>query len=190
MHDKGTALHYAAEAGHAKVVELLLTHDKIGPSARACEGTAPVSLAAVDVNAKDKKNKYTALHHAALHNRVDVVDLLLGVPTINVNAKAKYGLSSSMCAVIEGHCKVLKSLLKHPDIDVNPIANNEANVHGTTPLHNSSMNGHKDVVILLLAIKSVRVIERSQSRVVLNYIPLHTGYFSFKFLISTLKAFL
>jgi WD40 repeat protein/ankyrin repeat protein len=189
--DSRTALHYAAEAGFAKVVKLLLTREKIDPSARALDGTTPVSFAVVNVNAKDNE-KRTALYHATLHNRDDVVELLLGAQTINVNAKAKYGYSPLTCAVMKGHCKVLKSLLKHPNIDVNPLANNEetllhfaskhgfeevvrilvsqpwtdvnaANRYGTTPLHNASKDGHEGVVRLLLAKKSIEVNAKDKS---------------------------
>ena len=62
---------------------------------------------------------FTALMYASTLGRPRIVEMLLGKPGINVNAKNRIGYTALMDAVVEDHAAVVEELLKKSDIDVN-----------------------------------------------------------------------
>ena len=124
-----TALILAADRGHTAIVKLLLE-----------EGA--------DVNA----NGSYALIDAAEGGWTDIVELLLAVPGIDVNAKENEydGKTPLIAAAYEGRTAIIELLLARPDIDVN--AKDE---DGVTPLMAAAVHlargyGHTAIVELLL----------------------------------------
>lgn len=88
----------AARAGNQEVMEKLVV--KVG------------------VNARDDWD-CTALMHAIMYNRENIVKFLLSIPDVNVNALNKSGFTAVMEATIKGHENILKLLLQIPNLDIN-----------------------------------------------------------------------
>lgn len=90
---------------------------------------------------------------AAYHGREVVVDQLLAVHSIDVNAVDDgYGRSPLLCAALEGHEVVVGQLLAAPTINVNT-----ADKDGKTPLLCAALKGHEVIVRQLLAAPTVNV---------------------------------
>jgi len=148
-----TALHYAAYYGRKDVAELLLNKNA-DVNTKDNQGLTPLHLAAkeghkdtaevlltnkADVNAKDN-NGHTALHFAAIYGYKDVIDLLLA---------SKAALDNIHDAAAVGALEAVKLLLgQNPDLVMSKDS------EGKTPLHYAVLNGHKDVVELLLNYKA------------------------------------
>ena len=72
----------------------------------------------VDLNCTDKDGR-TALHHAAMIDNVEGVQLLLADPRLtNVNQVDKYGLTPVMAAMNNNRMNALRELVSHPSIDL------------------------------------------------------------------------
>lgn len=115
-----TALHVAAEEGHAGIVELLLKRG-------------------ADTNIRNLDGK-TALHIAAEKNHIEIVELLLDREGIDINAKDCYGNTALYLAANSSYKEVVKLLLKHR---VNFEDENVA-------LRYAVINNHKEIMCLLL----------------------------------------
>ena len=72
----------------------------------------------VDLNCIDNSG-WTALHHAAMLDNVEGVQLLLADPRLtNVNQVDKYGLTPVMAAMNNNRMNALRELVSHPSIDL------------------------------------------------------------------------
>ena len=90
-------------------------------------------------------NGLTALHLAALHNRVEAAVLLLEHGANPSHAEARWGGTPLHRAAINGDAKVAEALL---EARAQPAARYPGN--GWTPLHEAAMHGHAPVARLLL----------------------------------------
>ena len=77
---------------------------------------------------------------------MQVIEMLLAAPEINVNHTADKGFTALYVASQKGRAEVVKRLLAVPGIKINSATRN-----GSTPLIMASQNGQKDAVALLLA---------------------------------------
>lgn len=105
-----------------------------------------VELPFYDVNAGDG-NGYTALHHAVERNDKGMVELLLKIADIDVNAKKnRNGYTALHRAVDLGHTDMVELLLKTPRVDANAV-----DTDGGTALHHAESRGYLHIVNLLKA---------------------------------------
>jgi ankyrin repeat protein len=117
-----TPLHYAAQAGHKDMAELLLANK-------------------ADVNAKDKFGM-TPLHDATVRGHKEVAELLLA-KRAQVNARDMDNWTPLHFAASNGHKDVAELLLS------NGARINAKDVKGRTPLSLAVGTHHEDVVELL-----------------------------------------
>jgi ankyrin repeat protein/ppGpp synthetase/RelA/SpoT-type nucleotidyltranferase len=162
-----TALHYASQNGHDKVVEQLLVKDGVDVNATDNDGLTALRCASqgghdkvveqilvkdgVDMNATDNKGR-TALHQASRIGHDEVVEQLLVKDGVDMNAKDNDGWTALHYASQWGHDKVVEQLLVKDGVDVNAKDND-----GWTVLHYASQNGHDKVVEQLLVKDGVDV---------------------------------
>jgi ankyrin repeat domain-containing protein 50 len=152
-----TPLSLAAGAGHADLVKLLLA-SKADVNVKDNNGATPLYAAAgfghkstvqlllanrADVNARDKYGM-TPLFVATFNSHADVVKLLLASKA-DVDAAANSGMTPLDVAAVEDVAEVL--LTNKADVDARASS-------GHTPLHFAALNGHTDVVRLLLGANS------------------------------------
>lgn len=71
------------------------------------------------VNRYDLNNGYTALHYALVSRHLEVVEILLDHPEIDVNRRAWNGDTPLHLATLEGYEDGIRALLAHPKIRVN-----------------------------------------------------------------------
>ncbi|BCS00261.1 ankyrin repeat domain-containing protein [Aspergillus luchuensis] len=95
--------------------------------------------------ASQDTDKFLALHIAAGKGSFPVVELLLQLPGINVNAQDKHGSTALHEAAYNGRLPIVELLLQHRGTDVNRKDN-----YGCTALHEASDEGRLQVVELLL----------------------------------------
>lgn len=127
--DSFSILHLASKHGHCNVVDYLI--DKI-----------PSSF----VNAT-YQHSFTALFLASFYGHTDVVDVLLSKAKADPNIPSLTGATPLIAASQEGHCGVVKLLLRFPGIDID----HKENLHGTTSLNMACSKGYLDVVEALLS---------------------------------------
>lgn len=122
-----TPLMYACRAGHLEMVQELLN---LGAS----------------VNIVSARGR-TALFEAILHNREDVVDILLMRRDLCINAvnKKEYNRTALITAVRLGHVNIAASLLEHDDININ-----QPDSSGITALYLATFKNNISIVRLLL----------------------------------------
>ena len=154
-----TALHYASESGHLKVVELLLSKGaKIDVKDRyhctplmlaAENGHNDVSMHLInhgaDVSKKGGISNRTALHYASGNGHLKLVELLLSKGA-EIDEEDKKHRTPLMLAAENGHSDVSMHLINH-GADVCEIGV----FWRTTLLSYASENGHSRVVELLLS---------------------------------------
>ncbi|KAF5539776.1 nucleoside phosphorylase domain-containing protein [Fusarium napiforme] len=128
-----TALSYAAEKGHERVVKLLL--DKVG----------------LDVDSNDKGDR-TPLWWAAMRGHEAIVKLLLDTGKVDVDAQDRKGRSPLRCAVERGHEAIVELL--HDVGNCDPNIQDEI---GQTALCWAVERGQKAMVRLLLNMSDVDV---------------------------------
>ncbi|XP_043933490.1 protein fem-1 homolog B-like isoform X2 [Protopterus annectens] len=128
--DGGTALWYAAGAGHMEVVKLLVSHG-MNVNHITVTGSTPLRAACFD-------------------GRQDIVKLLVE-NSANIHIPNLNGSTSLMIAAHRGHTEVVKYLLsQHSD----PNAKTSC---GNTALHFAAEKGHLEIVRELLNYKAVMV---------------------------------
>jgi ankyrin repeat protein len=169
-------LHHAVYNGHKDVVESLLAHK-------------------ADVNLQDNEG-CTPLHYAAKHNSKDLVELLLaskadvnvkdnegwtplrsgpvnGVVAELLRAHGGHAIVSKDHAVggnihwgaRDGNLSMVEALIKDdPDLVLSKDGS-----YGRTPLHWASINGHTDIVALMLTKKADINVKDNHGRTPLHY---------------------
>ncbi|XP_071115609.1 ankyrin repeat domain-containing protein 50-like [Haliotis cracherodii] len=119
-------LHCACRGGHVEVVKYVLSQDMVGINSRGWKERTPIMLAAVN-------------------GHKDVVELLVseGADT-SLLSKKRYSLLH--CACRGGHVEVVKYVLSQDMVGINSRGWKER-----TPIMLAAVNGHKDVVELLVS---------------------------------------
>ena len=157
MEDESTALKLAAQKGHASTVALLLSRGA-RTGARSKRGFTPL-MAAVEngctevcqllltahseVEDKDPKMQFTALHLAAIYNYEKVILLLL-LHKADVNSRARKGTTPLVLASQEGHVASVVTLLNS---GADPLL---AEDDGCFPIHAAADSNHWEVVRILI----------------------------------------
>ncbi|KAF2230516.1 hypothetical protein EV356DRAFT_453757, partial [Viridothelium virens] len=118
-------LSWAAENGHAAIVETLLRMDSVNPDSEDIYGRTP-------------------LWWAAWGGRDHVAELLLVKKGVSPSHEDKFGQTPLLSAAVNGHEAVMELLVARDDTGVN----NKDNM-GQTPLSSAAVNGHEAVVKLL-----------------------------------------
>ncbi|UYV75383.1 hypothetical protein LAZ67_13000071 [Cordylochernes scorpioides] len=147
-----TALHLAAEGGHADVVRVLV------------EAGAPAN----DENTEG----YTALHLAAKYGHVKVLESLKSSSSWRLLSR-KTGLAAIHLAAIAGQADFIREMLTQIPATIvseKPSAEISVEDYGLTSLHFASDHGHEGVVRLLLNSAGVQI---DTSTLVLGSLPLH-----------------
>jgi len=161
---EGSALHLAAAAGHAKVVERLLAQS----SAELVASTDVVGYTALHLAAKGGHTRvvqlllerassalisavdscgWTALHVAVDKGHSDIVEQLLSKSSPEMILAADFGGSTVLhVAVEEGHHNLMERLIQREPRLVHAITR-----HGWTPLHLAALRDRPEIAQHLLA---------------------------------------
>lgn len=153
-------LFWAAERGHANVVELLLKTGKVNANSKGEYSWTPLHWASakgyktivklllengkVDPDSKDEDSQ-TPLSWAAKKGHETIVELLLETGNVDVDSKDKDNQTPLSRAAKSGHESVVKLLLNTEKVDVD-----SRDGYGQTPLSWAAEKGHETVVKLLL----------------------------------------
>ena len=106
--------------------------------------------AGVDVNCQTGVGHYFALGYAALNNDLDLCDLLLEHPYIDVNARNVWHRTALMTSCTIGHVAVTKKLVQSPNIDLN-----SQDKYGDTSAIRAVINNNVECVRVLAEIDQV-----------------------------------
>ena len=130
-------LHLACQLDRTEVVEFLISAPGIN----------------VNLAFEEEGLKVTPLHAACMAAGPSIRALrqLLAVPQIQVNASLSQGLSSLYMACITNRVAVVEELLRHPDVDVNLMADVRS------PLAAAATAGHSAIVAMLLQHPAIQV---------------------------------
>jgi len=165
--EQRTPLSYAAENGHAPVVNLLLNTKTVQADSTSLHRRTPLSYAAENGHAPvvslllmtgavkaDSTNLHgrTPLSYAAENGHAPVVNHLLKTGTIKADSKGTDGRTPLSYAAENGHAPVVNLLLK-----TEAVKADSKGTDGRTPLSYAVENGHASVVKLLLQTKDVVV---------------------------------
>jgi ankyrin repeat protein len=144
-----TPLHFAAENGSKRIVELLLAKGA-EVNVRDSDGRTALELVAAnsrskrdiakllldnkaDVNIKDNVGR-TALHYAAAHGSKEVVELLL-TTNADINAKGYHNLTPLHYATMNGRIDIVELLLtKGVEVNATTKVSGYTPLDGKTPL--------------------------------------------------------
>ncbi|KAI1121331.1 ankyrin [Nemania abortiva] len=125
-----TLLSTAARTGNSGVVKLLLSTypDEIDVNCPNNEDYPPLLVAIQSA-------------YATPSERVDITDLLLASPSVDVNYRtSRYSLTPLLIAVEKGYFEIVKRLLSHRSIDCNIAAED-----GHTPLYEAIERGNSEI---------------------------------------------
>lgn len=114
----------------------------------------------------------TALHTAAYHGHLDMVQLFL-LNKAEINRRDKRGRTSLYFACQGGHTETTRCLLenlKEQDVDTISTAASD----GTTPFRKASARGNVDLVRMLLPYSAIEETDSEQQRT-----ALHTAAYNF-----------
>jgi len=154
-------LEAAAFFGHADLVDELLSSNSVIKKIlrRVCRALAMVAAEQGHVGVLEilcnysedlgSANEYqrTPLHSASENGHLDVVELLLGIPGINVHPKdARTHRTPLHCASQNGHLDIVERLLETPKIDIHA-----KDIKGQTPLFLAACREDTAVEKLFLA---------------------------------------
>lgn len=160
--DGNTALHCALQWRSKELIHFLMEHTKLDSDITNKKEEHYMHIAAAkwdleifkqfastpphrNLNMPDG-NGETPLHIAARSENIDIVEYLLSIPSVAVNAKDKIGRTTLHLACEKGHIDIVKRLLIDPSLYVN-----SPDRKGQTPLHLACGEGHIEVVWTLLA---------------------------------------
>ena len=139
-----TALHCAAQQGHADIVRVFLAQPQF-----------------TQINAKTDVTEETALHEAASFGHVAVTELLLRDPRCR-HQRSRHGRTALHLAALSGHVDVVGAFLQECPTGLvsRPCA------RGHTALHCAVDKGHCEVTRLLMMHRSFRVsvMDRAEDR--------------------------
>ena len=146
-----TALSIAAKTGNKeKILLLLINGADVNLAEKKLLKQAIKKLKRLNKEVQQKNAEFLAVVSLGDHK---LVESLLESGEENVNAQDnKYGLTALMVAADYGHNKVVKLLLKRPNIDVNAQDKGEH-----TALMMAAQNGHDKVVELLLKYPGIEI---------------------------------
>jgi len=119
-----TALYFAARNGYTKAMEKLIAHgadinakNKDDTPAliwamqqRHVEAAEILIAAGADINAKNTRDGQTALHYAALHNKMGTAEKLIELGA-DINAKNNYGQTPLYYAAQMGNIEIIEKLI-------------------------------------------------------------------------------
>lgn len=157
MSSPGARLIAAAADGDKKLVQSLLTKDKVDANSRDWDDLTALIPAAsaghldvvkvlldagADVNLGDKDG-ITPLMEASIMGHLNVVSILIEAGA-EIDAKASSSVTALWLATGEGRADIVKLLL---DKDADP---NNARTDGITAIMTASANGHENVISILL----------------------------------------
>ena len=128
-------LHVACKLDRTELVEFLIS--------------SPI----ININLACGDSCLTPLHVASMAGSVRAVRQLLALPQIQVNATISQGHSSLLLACLAQKVEVVEDLLRHPDVDVNSIAAEDA----WFPLAVAAFKGNSAIVTLLLQHPAINV---------------------------------
>jgi ankyrin repeat protein len=100
---------------------------------------------AVNPNTKTGSDLTSPFGQAVVHNRIDVVRLLLAEPRVDPNQPTKHRETPFYVACREGHVEIVQRLLSDPRIKIN-----EVSTFGESPFLVACQKGKTEVVKLLL----------------------------------------
>ncbi|KAH6934284.1 hypothetical protein HPB50_022864 [Hyalomma asiaticum] len=158
--DGDTALHYAVYGNKPEMLELLINsgadvnirnkrkytpiHVAVNKQHVRCVRVLTNYSGRLDANAQDKYGD-TPLHDAVEKKRLDILDLLLNVPTIDMNVKNKSGFNAFHQAAFKGNKHAVQRILsKKPE-----IADSKTN-DGCSALHLAVVNNNYSLAKTLL----------------------------------------
>ena len=174
-HNGKTALMYAAEQGHVTIIQCLMDVENIDIHARDENGRIALIYAArcchtdafkLLMNAKNIPHKYivASLMKAAKNGGIDIVEYILGIESIGVDAKDENDCTALMHAASNGKYKVVELLL------AKGAAVNAVDREGRTALIYASSCGHVNVVRSLMDAKGIDLGIKDQRRnIALDY---------------------
>lgn len=105
------------------------------------------------------------LHVACHHNRLELLNVILEKPNVNVNLKSHQGLAGLHIACHEENVAVVNALLQSPHIEVDIRDSSTSR----TPLHIAAVQGSQAVMKQLLEVAAIEV----QARDADGYLPVH-----------------
>lgn len=119
----------------------------------------------IDVNELVGGRGMSILHGACQHDRLDVLNVILKRPNVNVNLKSHEGLAALHIACQEDNVAVVTALLQAPDIDVNIRDGSNSR----TPLHVAAIRGNQASMKQLLDVAGIELQARDAS----GCLPVH-----------------
>ena len=167
FNDGSTLLHYASRYSKQDIVEFLLKLNQISVNATNNNQATPLMFACLDgghldnmetliqygadINARDIDGK-TLLHYASRYSKQDIIEFLLKLNQISVNATNNNQATPLAFACLDGgHLDNMKTLLQY-GADINVRFND-----GSTLLHYASRYSKQDVVEFLLKLNQISV---------------------------------
>jgi ankyrin repeat protein len=106
----------------------------------------------------------TPLHTAVLYENVEMVQLLLSFPEIEINAKNNNNQTPLHAAAITGNFEIFQLLLSHPKIEIN-VKNNDDEI----PLHIAALLANCEMVKLLVNFPEIEINAKNYN----DQTPLH-----------------
>lgn len=109
----------------------------------------------------DPSSGFTVLTWASIYNHLDVVEIVLKNPNLDINKVDRNSRTAVFLACSNGNTQIVKALLDHKnvkgefDIDINK--NQNANDKYETPLYTAISAGHTEIVKELLKQKSIKI---------------------------------
>lgn len=158
-----TRLHHAADYNNPRCIGFLIENDKENVLATTSAGWTALHIATLQNNKKtvqkilecaqkngqlrilvnmSDKNGMTALHLAVLHNRIDLIDMLIKNGA-DIAARTKRGSTVLYVAVVRNFLEVTRKLLEYR-------LHNDSNHDGNILLNVANKNNNLDMIRLLV----------------------------------------